>query len=158
MITLYPHIRQKIEARFGSPIRYPKDCEALSASIYRACNERLSVTTLKRFFGFAKSVEKPRLYTLDVLAAYVGYKDWSSLMAERTAEKAEHESTFIPAAGGRENDVYLLRHQLLHSLATADIDIPAVEKLCRQFGKQPETHLSLSRSSILQAVLRTFSF
>ena len=68
MITVA--IRQKIEARYGKPLRYSKDCEGLANSINKFCLDRISVTTLKRLFGFAKNVEQPRLYTLDVIAAY----------------------------------------------------------------------------------------
>jgi len=72
-------IKNKIENKYGMPIRYSKDCEGLSNNIHKVCLERISTTTLKRLFGFAKSIEQPRLFTLDVIAVYIGYTDWASM-------------------------------------------------------------------------------
>jgi len=133
-------IRQKIEARFGKAIRYSKDCEGLANSINKVCFERISTTTLKRLFGFAKNVEQPRLYTLDVIATYVGYKDWSSLLAN--IEKAETIITApekkIKAAENAKLDTHLLYHQISIALTTQTIHVKKVETLCRQLGKRSE--------------------
>jgi len=133
-------IRQKIEARYGKPLRYSKDCDGLANSINKVCHERVSITTLKRLFGFAKSVEQPRLYTLDIIATYIGYKDWSSLLAN--IEKAE----IITAPGGTKsiiddgftNDIHLLHHQISISLTTQTINTKRIVSLCRQLGKGSE--------------------
>ena len=133
-------IRQKIEARYGKPLRYSKDCDGLANSINKSCHERVSVTTLKRLFGFAKSVEQPRLYTLDVVAAYIGYKDWSSLLAN--IEKTENIN--VPAATkpkqveGFSNDIHLLHHQISITLTTQTVNTKRIVSLCRQLGKQTE--------------------
>src|SRR6266700_3733422 len=76
---LSEEIRVKIEKRFGKPIVYHKDCEALAESIEKAVNERIGVTTLKRLYGIDKDFREPRKYTLNVLAQYLGYPDWASL-------------------------------------------------------------------------------
>ena len=73
-------IKKKIEEKSGHPIRYPKDCEALSAIISANCNCRLSGSTLKRLYGFVKGIDKPRLFTLDVVANYLDYKSWEELL------------------------------------------------------------------------------
>lgn len=133
-------VKEKIEARFGKAIRYSKDCEALALSIQHACKERISATTLKRLFGFAKSIEKPRMFTLDVLAAYVGYPDWSSFLSD--AGKKEQQMINIRSLNKKETekapDIYDLNHQLLISLTTQNIDTGKVIELCRQQGKRPE--------------------
>lgn len=138
MQVLHQQIRQKIEARFGRPVSYSKDCEALSRSIAKTCGERISVTTLKRLFGFAKGVEKPRLFTLDVLASYAGAKDWSALLSETKAAEEQTDALFRLIVKNTQTDLYRLQHQLLQNLATNNIDIRQTENLCRQFGKQPE--------------------
>lgn len=137
MITVA--IRQKIEARYGKPLRYSKDCDGLANSINKSCHERVSVTTLKRLFGFAKSVEQPRLYTLDVVAAYIGYKDWSSLLAN--IEKTENISVQATKPKQVEvfsNDIHLLHHQISITLTTQTINTKRIVSLCKQLGKQPE--------------------
>lgn len=138
MLVLNTQIRHKIEARFGRPVNYSKDCEALSRSIAKTCGERISVTTLKRLFGFAKGVEKPRLFTLDVLAVYAGFKDWSALLAETKAAEEQTDALFSLIVNNTQKDLYRLQHQLLQNLATNSIDFHQTESLCRKFGKQPE--------------------
>lgn len=133
-------IRQKIEARYGKSLRYSKDCEGLANSINKFCNEHISVTTLKRLFGFAKSVEQPRLYTLDVIATYIGYNDWSSLLAniEKSENIAAPAGTKSKVVEGFSNDIHLLHHQISISLTTQTINTKSVVSLCRQLGNQSE--------------------
>lgn len=134
-----PYIKQKIEARFGRPVRYSKDCDILSKSIEKVCKERISTTTLKRLFGFAKSIENPRLFTLDVLACYINYKDWSSLIAE--LEKLEKMDIYKDSSFSKPTkieDIYTLQQQLVLSVTTQNIDVLKVFKLCQQFGSKKE--------------------
>ncbi|MEI7594139.1 MAG: hypothetical protein WCK02_00205 [Bacteroidota bacterium] len=67
---------KEIENKFGQEIRYPTDCEALSGHISMVTKERVSTSTLKRILGFVKGTKEPRLFTLDVLAKYLGYENW----------------------------------------------------------------------------------
>ncbi len=84
------HIRSKIEQVFGKEIRYPLDCEALAIDIMQKCNERVSASTLKRFFGFIAGTE-PRTYTLDVIAKYIGYKNWDEYLDTLTGKNESSE-------------------------------------------------------------------
>ena len=85
-------IIKEIEGKFGTPIKYPKDCESLSNSIQLNCNKLISVSTLKRLMGFVKQVEQPHKHTLDVIANYIGYKDWEEAML--FIEKQDNSSFF----------------------------------------------------------------
>ena len=69
-------IKEHIETKFGREIRYPVDCEALAGEIHNICKRRISASTLKRLFGLVKGIKEPRLYTLDVIARYLGYDNW----------------------------------------------------------------------------------
>ena len=133
-------IRQKIEARYGKPLRYSKDCEGLANSINKVTLELVSTTTLKRLFGFAKSVEQPRLFTLDVIAAYIGYKDWSSMLANIDQSENIETSldTKLNTGDGLSNEIHLLHHQISISLATQSINIKKIVNLCRRLGKLTE--------------------
>lgn len=88
------HIRSKIESVFGKEIRYPLDCEALSRDIEQKCNERVSASTLKRFFGFVAGTE-PRTYTLDVIAKYIGLKNWDEYLDSLVEKNDSSEFTTI---------------------------------------------------------------
>lgn len=73
------YVRMALEARFGQPIRYPKDCIALAESIYQSCKVKISESTVKRMMGFVKGTEKPRRYTLDIIANYLGFTDYDTM-------------------------------------------------------------------------------
>ena len=80
-------IQEKVEERFGKPIRYAKDCEILSVSIHAFTGEKISCSTVKRLFGLIESDNEPRLYTLDILAQYLGYINYDNLLQEFNPNK-----------------------------------------------------------------------
>jgi len=133
-------IRHKIEARYGKPVRYSKDCDGLANSINKFCLERVSVTTLKRLFGFAKSVEQHRFYTLDVIAEYIGYKDWSNLMAsvQKMDDVITQATSKEKALGNSFTEIHFLYHQISMSLTTDTINLKNVVSLCRDLGGHKE--------------------
>ena len=79
-------IIDKLGETFGSPIRYPSDCERLSADISHRLNEIIGVTTLKRLFGFVNDVKMPRQITLDILARYSGFDTYELMIRELGVE------------------------------------------------------------------------
>lgn len=78
---LSPVIKSMVELRLGQEIRYPSDCEYLDRTIASSTRMHIGVTTLKRLFGFVRGVSEPRMSTLDVLASYLGYPGYDSLVA-----------------------------------------------------------------------------
>lgn len=121
------NIKILIENRFGRKIVYSKDCEALSVSIKRVCNKPISATTLKRIFGFAKNIDRPRLYTLDTIANYLNFADWGSLL--NVTSNSQNRLPVLPS-----DSTHIIQQQLLHMLMTGIIDIQKVEALCVKFG------------------------
>ncbi len=72
-------IRAEVEKKYGQPVRYPKDCIALSEAIFTDCRRRISESTLKRMMGFVRGIKAPRRYTLDIIAHYLGFSDYVEL-------------------------------------------------------------------------------
>lgn len=72
-----------VEARMGRGMLSPKDFEFLSATIEDGLNESVSVSTLKRLWGYSKYTSKPTSNTLSVLCRLVGYLDWEDYQAHR---------------------------------------------------------------------------
>ncbi|MFN5207935.1 MAG: hypothetical protein ACK5D8_00455, partial [Bacteroidota bacterium] len=68
-----------MEKKYGQPVRYPKDCIALSEDIFDKCRRRISESTLKRMMGFVKGIRAPRRYTLDIIAQYLDHTDYLEL-------------------------------------------------------------------------------
>ena len=86
-------IKDMLEEKFGQPVRYPKDCEALAAEISTTCKQRISASTIKRLYGFVQNIEQPRLYTLDVISNYLGYSYWENLLTSlNTQPKSSNET------------------------------------------------------------------
>jgi hypothetical protein len=73
-------IKDKIHEKFGQPVRYPKDCNVLADHISSICKTKISGSTLKRLYGFVKGTQEPRLYTLDIISEYLGFKGWEHLL------------------------------------------------------------------------------
>jgi hypothetical protein len=80
MISLV--IKEKIENKFNSPVRYSKDCDLLAAAISHETRSKISGSTMKRLFGIIPTKHNPSLYTLDVLSIYLGYANYDELINE----------------------------------------------------------------------------
>ena len=67
-----------VETKFGSKPRSPIDFELLGAAIASTVKRTISASTLKRLWGYSKSVTSPTFSTLSLLSRYVGYADWEA--------------------------------------------------------------------------------
>ena len=90
-------ILKKIESRFGREIRYSQECEALSEAIFEVTGERLGITTLKRMFGLVGEKVVPRKSTMDIIAQYTGYSDYSGMLKDMGDDT--QLSAFTPVDG-----------------------------------------------------------
>ena len=76
-------LKQEVERTFGHQLKEARDFEELSHLLLSHTRERLSPTTLKRFWGYLKNEEvQTRPHTLDVMARFVGYKDYEDFCAQ----------------------------------------------------------------------------
>ena len=128
------NIKKLIENRFGRKILYSKDCEALAISIRKTSNESISATTLKRIFGFAKNIEKPRLFTLNTIAKYVDFADWGSLLHSNS--NIQNIENRLPQSEADHS--HAIQQQLIIMMMTGIIDIKKVESLCVKYGARDE--------------------
>jgi hypothetical protein len=78
--------KEHIEERLGKKIRYPSDHEALAYDIERITKQRISTNTIKRLLGAIESVKEPRLFTLDVIAQYIGFENWDVYVVSLSKE------------------------------------------------------------------------
>jgi len=63
-----------IEANINYVASY--ECRKLSTCIERKLNKKISVTTIKRIYGFAQSKFDPSAFTLDTMSQFCGFKGW----------------------------------------------------------------------------------
>ena len=70
-------LRQAVEEKLGQSVTSPTDFARLSDSLLAALGESLSVSTLKRLWGYVDGYATVRTSTLNVLSRYVGCRDWN---------------------------------------------------------------------------------
>lgn len=76
-------------------MRTPQDFEFLVKSIYEKTHQLLSVSTLKRLFGYIGPAGVTRRSTLDVLCQYVGYVDWEAFSRQESAAAMVESSPLL---------------------------------------------------------------
>ena len=74
-------LKADVEDRMGRGILSPKDFEFLHLTIERELNESVSVSTLKRLWGYSKYLSSPSVSILSTLSRLVGYRDWEDYKA-----------------------------------------------------------------------------
>lgn len=89
---------QQIEQVFGTTPNSPTQFEALAKSIFDTTHEPVSVSTLKRLWGYVPTDSDPRPTTLDILARYVGTLDWSTFTQRCSGTSQPTESNPITGA------------------------------------------------------------
>lgn len=98
----YDDLRNMVEDVTGCKMQTPKDFDMLSMRIFSRTNVLLSVSTLKRFWGYvAKNDEtrgEIRRSSLNALAMYVGYSDWETFCRRSDSEVGEEGSSFFYGA------------------------------------------------------------
>ena len=92
-------LKNRIEIKFGRAVKYPKDCVALAFEINKICNEKISQTTLLRFFGLINEPCNPRLHTLDVIAQYAGFECWRDVTSEDYLARARPKFKRVKISG-----------------------------------------------------------
>ena len=65
-----------IEKAVGKELRTPKDYDMLRMRIYERLHVMISTTTLKRIWGYLNEEVMTRKGSLDILAQFIGYKDF----------------------------------------------------------------------------------
>lgn len=70
------YLLDEVEKHYGRKLLSSGDFEALSVVIEHESGEILSASTLKRLWGYVSLKPTPRISTLNVLARYVGKRDF----------------------------------------------------------------------------------
>ena len=97
---------EDVKRRYGHEVTGPHDFNELSDDIAAITHERLSVSTLKRLWGYVEGYDTVRLATLGTLARYVGCRDWTDFCDTFNADDGSEWSTepVIPISTLRPGD------------------------------------------------------
>lgn len=69
-----------IEQLFGQQLQSPADFQLLLQQIWEKQHAVLSLSTIKRLWGYVASNGTPRLSTLNTLAQFLGFADWNAYL------------------------------------------------------------------------------
>ncbi|MCH5306755.1 MAG: hypothetical protein J1E37_01645 [Prevotella sp.] len=69
---------REIETALHRDMQTPKDFEFLRKCIFARQHLLISTTTLKRVWGYLNDSNQPRVGTLDILAQFLGYRNWEN--------------------------------------------------------------------------------
>jgi len=70
----------------------PAHCKTISEYVFQETKNYVSETTVKRFFGFANTLHKFSLFTLNSLSQYIGYNDWDSFCRDKESQTTSAQS------------------------------------------------------------------
>ena len=88
-------LRNLIEESVGRRIQTPADFNFLTGVIQERTHEMLSVTTLKRIWGYIEGYDTTRYSTLNILTRCVGYKDWDSFVRNYCSSHDDTSSNLL---------------------------------------------------------------
>jgi len=95
------HLRDVVEIAIGRKMLTPKDFNFLSKAIFDKLHKSVSPTTLKRLWGYLSEPVIPRVSTLDIMAQFVGFKDWEDFCEHH----AEAKDNFCDNQATQDGDV-----------------------------------------------------
>ena len=73
-------LRSDLEQRVGQQLQSPADYQLLIQQIWEKNHAVLSLSTIKRLWGYVESNGAPRLSTLNTLAQFLGFTDWNAYL------------------------------------------------------------------------------
>ena len=73
-------LRSDLEQRMGQQLQSPADFQLLIQQIWEKNHAVLSLSTVKRLWGYVESNGEPRLSTLNTLAKFLDFADWNAYL------------------------------------------------------------------------------
>lgn len=87
-----------IEQHFGQQLQSPADFKLLLQQIWEKQHAVLSLSTIKRLWGYVASNGTPRLSTLNTLSQFLGYADWNAYLVA-LEQRGGNESAMFQGEG-----------------------------------------------------------
>lgn len=73
-------LKREIECKIGRKLLSPGDFDTLYLMIRKETGREISVSTLKRIWGYVKYDSKPRVEILSILSRFLGFSDWQDFI------------------------------------------------------------------------------
>ena len=95
----------RVEEKVGRKMKTPRDFDFLAEQIFETMHKSISVSTLKRVWGYVPANGITRESTLDLLAQFAGFASFSQFCQQTIESTAQEKS--LPS--GRYGGGYLWR-------------------------------------------------
>lgn len=87
-------LRSDIEQQVGQYLQSPADFQLLIQQIWEKKHAVLSLSTIKRLWGYVESNGAPRLSTLNTLAQFLGFTDWNAYLVALEQREGTESAMF----------------------------------------------------------------
>lgn len=91
-------LRSDVEKYVGCTLSSPSDFQWLVQQIWSKQHTILSISTIKRIWGYVQSDGSPRLSTLNTLSQFIGYADWNAYLVN-LEQRGDNESDMFQGEG-----------------------------------------------------------
>ena len=89
-------LKSLVEQRYGKILGTTTDFEEFSFYLEKEVDKKISASTLKRLYGYVGDDHKPRIVTLDILANYIGHKNYMAF-CQWLKTSTKYNSSFFKA-------------------------------------------------------------
>ena len=81
-------LKKEVERTFGTPLQTPTNFQACMNAILEKTHRSISVSTLKRIFGYVPAGDKyvPSMTILNILAEFAGYENYHDFYINHSQE------------------------------------------------------------------------
>lgn len=86
-------IQEQLKRKSGLDFSTPADIDRLALDIESKTGERLGTNTLKRLLGVIEDERDPRQSTLQVIALYLGYDNWQTMLEMDGCENSDFDES-----------------------------------------------------------------
>lgn len=148
LIALEKRLRHEIESVLGFALQTPRDFECLRAEIFEQQHVHISVSTLKRYWGYVKSAQnyRPNRYTLRILSRFVGYEDWEAFVnGEKMPElgnKEKEKQRLLDASLARIDDSFNIIYKEMEAIKMEMVRL-------RSFVGEAETDSAVTSADVV---------
>lgn len=97
-------LKRNVEYKMGFSLKAPNNFEALISNVFKVTGEKLSLSTIKRIWGYVNESNIPRLSTLSILSRFLGYRDYDDF-CEKKHIYTTADSEFISQEGEQIKDL-----------------------------------------------------
>ena len=113
-------LRNDVEKHIGQALLSPSDFHGLIQQIWNQQRAILSLSTIKRLWGYVESNGAPRLSTLNTLARFLNFTDWHAYLVSLEQRGGMESEMFtgegIQTSELKKGDLIILNFQKLHFL------------------------------------------